>query len=117
MTALPSDPLCPVARPDPGPDRQPHGTVDALEPVLREVCALCGGRLRPTNTGVPRRDARYCCSACRREASLRRRAAARADLVLAVDELAGAGARIERALQTLGLRPTKPRSHPRKEIP
>ena len=80
-------------------------------------CARCGGPLPRRRSGRPRRGARYCSTRCRLGAVTDRRAAARADLLLALDELAGAGARIGRALKTLGLRPTKPRSHPRKEIP
>ena len=53
-------------------------------------CARCGAPLPPTKRGVPRRDARYCGTACRSASTREARAAAREDLTVALKLLSRA---------------------------
>lgn len=66
-------------------------------------CARCGAPV------ASRRGARYCSARCRQAAVRERRAVARADLIVALDQLAQATERIERDLRVMGLRPIRPR--------
>ena len=76
---------------------------------VQPSCGRCGGRLRLTRSGAPNRRVRYCSASCRIAAIRDRRSFARSDLVRALDELRLLHARIERALDTLGLHPEKPK--------
>lgn len=80
-------------------------------------CARCGAPLPTAPSGAPKPGARYCTAACRFAAVRERRAAARSDLLAALDQLAEVTRRVERALRTLGLRPTHPRAPRRKAAP
>lgn len=86
---------------------RPSGQPD---PELRS-CAGCGNPVPLiTPSGRRRSGARFCTSRCRFSAVADRRAAARADLLDALFQLAEAEARIRRALSVLGLNPKKPRA-------
>jgi hypothetical protein len=80
-------------------------------------CARCGGPLPARSSGRPARGARYCSRTCRFADVRERRAAARSDLLAALDQLAEVARRVENALRTLGLRPTHPRAPRRKAAP
>lgn len=71
------------------------------------ACARCGA---PVSA---RPGTRFCSPRCRQAAVRERRAAARADLLAALADLSAAEARIARALQVLGLNPTRPRTRPK----
>lgn len=82
------------------------------EPVTappRVSCARCGAPVSD------RAGTRFCSSQCRKASVRERRAAARADLVAALAQLAEVNRRVESALRTLGLHPTKPRARGRSE--
>lgn len=78
-------------------------------PSPARTCARCGGPLFPSG-GRARKSARYCSATCRHADVRERRAAARADLLAALEQLGEATTRIERALQVMGFRPTHPRA-------
>lgn len=93
--------------------RAPAAVLHAAEPLTLVAprsgpqpgsCARCGG---PTST---RLGARYCSAACRLAAVRERRADARADLLVALDQLVEVARRVETALRTLGLNPQRPRA-------
>jgi hypothetical protein len=79
-------------------------------PPSNASCARCGA------PAANRRGARYCSPACRFADVRERRAAARSDLLAALDQLTEVTHRVENALRVLGLNPRKPRSR-RKEAP
>ena len=81
-------------------DAQPR-LVAAPEPPSPS-CARCGA---PAST---RPGARFCSAACRQAVVRDRRASARADLLVALDQLAEVTRRVESALKTLGLNPQRP---------
>jgi hypothetical protein len=97
------------------PAAMPHASTGRGCPTLppagpRASCARCGALVPAASaSGRPRRGARFCSSACRFATTADRRAAARADLLDAVAQLAEAEARVRRALSTLGLNPRNPR--------
>ncbi len=85
------------------------GDAKSGDTQIRAACAKCGGQLPLTREGRPKPRARYCCSQCRFAAIRDRRSCARADLILALDDLRALHTRIERALDTLELHPDRPR--------
>jgi hypothetical protein len=77
----------------------------------RASCPRCGDPVPvATPSGRPRRGARFCSATCRLSAVADRRAAARADLLDALTQLAEVEGRIQRALSVLGLNPKRPRA-------
>jgi hypothetical protein len=76
------------------------------------TCARCNAALPVTRSGVPRQRARYCTEACRRAAVRDQRRAARAQLLVALNDLSAASNRAANALRILGLHPTHQRSRP-----
>lgn len=64
--------------------------------------------------GRTRKGARFCSSTCRHADVRERRAAARADLLAGLAQLAEATARVETALRTMGFRPAYPRTSARR---
>lgn len=69
-------------------------------------CGVCG---RILAAAVLRQRARYCSRACRYSATRQRRAQARTDLLLALEELERLRVRVVAALDVLGLHPDHPR--------
>ena len=85
-------------------DRGGKGPPDRRPPLPEPPCARCG------SPAVRRPGTRYCTPRCRHAAVRERRAAARTDLLAALDQLAEVSRRVEGALRTLGLNPRRPRA-------
>ncbi len=77
-------------------------------------CATCSAPLPRSRRGTPRPGVRFCSARCRFAEVRDRRAAARADLLAALGQLAEVTRRVESALRTLGLNPRRPRTRPRR---
>lgn len=69
------------------------------------ACARCSRPVRRTRAGRPHAVARYCSSSCKAAATRDRRAAARRDLLDAIDQLRVIEHRVQNALAVLGLNP------------
>ena len=84
--------------------------VSGLPHHVEGACGRCCGPIPVGASGRPRRGARYCSAGCRFAAVADRRATARGDLLQALAQLGDTAAAIDRALKSLGLRPSKPRT-------